>query len=51
MSRVQSGDTVYVKPANNMYTVLAAIGTIVTLLGFIVLFIRAKELLANGLFG
>jgi hypothetical protein len=52
MTRVASGDTVTVKPANNMYTVLAGVASLVTLLGLIILIIRAKDLLGpGGLFG
>jgi hypothetical protein len=51
MGRVSSGDPITIKPQNNTFTVLAAAAVLVQLLGFIVLFMRAKELLDNGLFG
>lgn len=51
MSRAQSGDPIYVKPSNNMYTVLSIVAFLVTLLAFVILFMRAKDLLDNGLFG
>ena len=35
-----TGDTVTVRPSNNVYTVLAVIGTIATALGLLVLFMR-----------
>lgn len=44
MSRIASGDTVVVKPTNNIYTVLSAIGTIVVLLGLVVLVLRSADL-------
>jgi len=37
MSRAATGDVVVVKPANNVYTVLALIGLLVNLIGFIML--------------
>jgi hypothetical protein len=40
MSRAGSGEPVVVKPTNNIYTILAIIGTVVNLLGFLVLFLR-----------
>jgi hypothetical protein len=45
------GDPITVKPANNAFTVLAAAAVVVQILGFIALFMRAKVLLDNGLFG
>ena len=51
MSRMQAGEPITVKPTNNMYTVLAAVGLIVTILGLIVLYVRAGTLLQKGLFG
>jgi hypothetical protein len=40
MSRAGAGEPVVVKPTNNVYTVLAIIGTLVNLLGFLVIFLR-----------
>jgi hypothetical protein len=51
MSRLPAGEPIRIKPQNNFFTVLAAAGVIITLLGLIVLFLRAKVLLDNGLFG
>jgi hypothetical protein len=51
MGRMSAGDPITIKPQNNAFTVLAAAAVLVQLLGFIVLFMRAKELLDNGLFG
>lgn len=50
MSRFQSGagDTVYVKPANNIYTVLTAVASIVVLLGMVVLWMKG-DVLFGGL--
>ena len=51
MSRVSMGDPIQIKPQNNAFTVLAAAGAVITLLGIIALVLRAKVLLDNGLFG
>ena len=51
MSRMQAGEPITVKPQNNSFTVLAAAAVVVQILGFIALFVRAKALLDNGLFG
>jgi hypothetical protein len=40
MSRAATGDQVIVKPTNNVYTVLAIVGTLVNLAGFLVIFLR-----------
>jgi hypothetical protein len=45
------GEPITVKPSNNAFTVLAAAAVLVQLVGFIALFMRAKVLLDNGLFG
>jgi hypothetical protein len=44
MSRIPTGDMVPVPPSNNVYTVLAALGTVVVAIGLIVLFVRANAL-------
>jgi hypothetical protein len=46
MSRIHSGagDTVYVKPAHNIYTVLSAVATVVVLLGLMVVYMKAETL-------
>jgi hypothetical protein len=44
MSRVASADPITVKPMNNVYTVLAAAGFVVALLGFGVLLLRGQQL-------
>ena len=52
MSRMpMGGEPIAVKPSNNAFTVLAAAAVIIQILGFIALFLRAKVLLDNGLFG
>ena len=51
MGRVSMGDPITIKPQNNAFTVLAAAGSIIALLGIIALVVRAKALLENGLFG
>lgn len=50
MTRAASGDVVTVRPTNNVYTALAAIGTLVSIIALIVLFMRANVLFGeNGL--
>ena len=45
MSRLgSSSDTVYVKPANNVFTVLAAAATVVVILGLLALWMRSETL-------
>jgi hypothetical protein len=51
MSRSAVGDTVVVKPANNIYTVLSGVALVVVLLGLVVLFLRGQTLFNGGLFG
>jgi hypothetical protein len=40
MSRASTGDQVFVKPSNNVYTVLAIVGTLVNILGFLIIMMR-----------
>ena len=40
MSRAATGDVVVVKPTNNVYTVLALIGVLVNLIGFVLLLMQ-----------
>jgi hypothetical protein len=40
MSRAATVDQIVVKPSNNIYTVLAIIGTLVNLGGFLVILLR-----------
>lgn len=47
MSRI-GGDQIIVKPTSNIYTVLAVVGLVVCILGLIVLFSKAKELMPPG---
>jgi hypothetical protein len=44
MSRIAGGDVQVVKPTNNVYTALAAIGTVVTILGVVALWMRAAAM-------
>ncbi len=46
MSRAATGDTVIVKPSNNVYTALAIVGTVVVIVGLVALFMKANEVLA-----
>ncbi len=40
MSRIATGDRVTLAPSNNIYTVLAVIGTIFNIIGFVIIFLR-----------
>jgi hypothetical protein len=48
MSRVGTGDTVYVKPTNNIYTALAAAAVVINILGLIFMFLRAASIFNPG---
>ena len=49
MSRIAGGDRIEVKPSNNVYTALAAVGMLAVILAIIVLFVRASTVLEQGL--
>jgi hypothetical protein len=40
MSRAATGDTVELKPGNNVYTVLVIVAALVNIIGFVLLFMR-----------
>ena len=50
MSRVGTGDTVVVKPSNNVYTVLLAIATLAAVLAVVVVAVKENSLFNSGLF-
>jgi len=50
MSRVGSGDTLEVKPSNNVYTVLAGVAFLASLLALIIVFVQQKAIFNAGLF-
>jgi len=53
MSRAATGDTVVIKPVNNIYTVLSGVALVVVILGLVAIYLRADTLWkdAGGLFG
>ena len=53
MSRAATGDTVIVKPTNNIYTVLSGVALVVVILGLLAVYLRSETLWkdAGGLFG
>ncbi len=51
MARTTSGDVVEVPASNNIYTVLAGIAFLVTLITLIVMFLHAGEVFPGGLMG
>lgn len=49
MSRAATGDTVVVKPVNNVYTVLVLIAIVAEIIGFVALFLRHADIFpGNG---
>ena len=44
-------EPVFIRPQNNIYTVLVIAGTVVVALGLLALFLRANEVFPGGLFG
>lgn len=57
MSRLPTGNVQYVKPTNNVYTVLAAVALVAVIIGLVLLIMRANVLFPGsgqtgaGLFG
>ena len=53
MSRAATGDTVVLKPVNNIYTVLSGAALVVVILGLIAIYLRSQTLWSEvgGLFG
>jgi hypothetical protein len=53
MSRAATGDTVVLRPVNNIYTVLAGVALVVVILGLVVMYMRSETLWGDvgGLFG
>jgi hypothetical protein len=45
MSRIASGDVITVRPTNNIYTALAAVGTVIVLTGLVLFFLKVSEVL------
>jgi len=44
MSRAATGDTVVLKPVNNIYTVLSGVALVVVILGLVAIYLRADAL-------
>lgn len=44
MTRTATGDTITVRPQNNIYTVLVIIATVAVILGLVVLWMRSQTL-------
>ncbi len=44
MSRIAAGETIEVRPTNNIYTVLAIIAVVMNLIALIVLYMRGNTL-------
>ncbi len=48
MSRAVTGDTIVVKPTNNVYTVLVIAATVAQIVGLIILMVRAADVFGKG---
>ena len=44
MSRAATGDTVVLKPVNNIYTVLSGVALVVVILGLVAIYLRSDSL-------
>jgi hypothetical protein len=44
MTRAATGDTIVIRPQNNIYTVLLAVATIAVIIGLIVIWMRSMTL-------
>lgn len=49
MSRGVGGETITVPPKNNVYTVLAAVGLVASIVALIMLITRASEIMPPGI--
>lgn len=50
MARSSAAEQFVIKPSNNIYTVLAAVGVIAEIVAFIVLWLTHETLFGTGLF-
>ena len=50
MSRSSQGQPITVKPALNVYTVLAGVGLVAAILALAIIYFQANKLLPGGLF-
>jgi hypothetical protein len=48
MARLMSGETIVVRPTNNIYTVLAGVGVVVVIIAFAALWFAADKLFPDG---
>ena len=44
MTRIASGDTITIRPQNNIYTILLGVSCVVVLIGLIVMWMRSMTL-------
>jgi len=44
MSRAATGDTVILRPVNNIYTVLSGVALVVVILGLVAIYLRSDSL-------
>jgi|FrelakmetLWP11LW_1041352.scaffolds.fasta_scaffold00093_7 hypothetical protein len=51
MSRINSPDSIKVKPTTNVYTVLVVVATAVAIIGLVMIWSRAATLFEGGLLG
>jgi hypothetical protein len=50
MTRAATGDTIVLRPQNNIYTVLLGAATVVVLVGLIVVWMRSETLFGHNPF-
>jgi len=50
MTRIASGDTITLRPQNNIYTVLLGAATLVVAVGLLVVWMRSETLFARNPF-
>ena len=48
MSRLSTGDVIVKKPTNDVYTGLAAVGFVIVLVGLILFYVKAEQILGAG---
>ena len=48
MARMSGGETIVVRPTNNVYTVLTAVGLVVVIIAFIALWLAADMLFKDA---
>jgi hypothetical protein len=50
MTRAATGDTIVIRPQNNIYTVLLAVATVAVVIGLVVVWMRSEALFGQNPF-